>query len=66
MTTLAEAAAWHEQRAINLRADGETLLAMGVPIGTHRKEQIAMHTRFAKACREADTDEPQILEGISG
>jgi hypothetical protein len=60
MTTLSEAAAWHEQRATNLRADGEKLFGMGVPIGQHRKEQIAMHVRFAQAIREADTDEPVV------
>ena len=60
MTALAEAAAWHEQQLANMRRDYEVLKGLGVPLGQHRVQKMALHERFAIAIREADTDEPTL------
>lgn len=59
MTTLGEAAAWHESQLASMKADYEVLKGLGVPLGKHRADKMAMHERFAKAIREADSDEPE-------
>ena len=56
MTTLGEAAQWHDMMAAALRSAAVKLLEMGVL--NHRADQIAMHERFAVAIREADGAEP--------